>query len=190
MKKQTPKPAKAAKRLNKEQWLDKALRLLESRGPTAMTLEALTSSIGVTTGSFYHHFGNHGRFLDDLTDKYILEYTQTVKEHLDTLDLPPRESLIQAMRLIIAKGLGGMDVHFRALAISYPRLAGKLRAMDNFRTRTISDMLKAIGYEGNELKMRVHTFVVLHSMESAVTTSLTQRERLELIDERIKLLID
>ena len=75
--------------------------------------------MGVTTGSFYHRFGGHGRFLDDLTDKYIHEYTHVVKESIDSQELPPRELLIEAMRQIIASGLGGMDLHFRALAISY-----------------------------------------------------------------------
>lgn len=183
-------PVKAVSRLSKEQWLERALGLLEKRGPTAMTLDTLTSSMGVTTGSFYHHFGSHRRFMDELTDKYIHDYTYVVKEHLETLDLPPRELLIEVMRKIIANGLDGMDVHFRALAISYPRLSDKIRAMDDFRTSTITDLFKDMGYTGNELRMRVHVFVVLQSMESAITTCITQEDRLELLDERVKLLID
>ena len=181
---------KATKRLGKGQWLEQALVLLEKHGPAAVTLDSLTSNMGVTTGSFYHHFGSHGRFLDELTDKYIHDYTQVVKEHIDSLDLPPRELLIEAMRQIITSGLGGMDLHFRALAFSYPKVAQKIHAMDDLRTSIIHGLFEDIGYRGDELRMRVHTFVVLHSLESAITSSLAPDERLKLIDERVKLLID
>ena len=155
-----------------------------------MTLESLTTNLGVTTGSFYHHFKNYENFLDELTDKYIVDYTYVVGEQLATLDLPPRELLIEAMRIIITNGLGGMDVHFRALAISYPRLADKIREMDEFRSNVIGGLLQGMGYTGDELRMRLHTFVVLHSMENALTTGLKREERLRLINERVRLLID
>ncbi len=184
------KSAKAKRRFTKAQWLEEAICLLEEQGPKAMTLESLTTNIGVTTGSFYHHFENYDRFLDELADKYIEDYTNVVGEYLATLDLPSRELLIEAMREIITNGLGGMDVHFRALAIAYPRLADKIRGMDDFRTGVIGGLFQGMGYTGNELNMRVHTFVVLHSMEAAVTTSLTPEDRLRLIDERVRLLID
>lgn len=79
---------------------------------------------------------------------------------------------------------------FRALAIAYPRIAPKIHAMDELRMNIIREMLAGIGYEGAELRMRVHTFFVLHSMESAIVSSLTPDERRQLFDERVKLVID
>ncbi len=155
-----------------------------------MTLEALTRHLGVTTGSFYHHFGSHAGFLDELTDKYIQDYTYVVGEYLETLDLPPRERLIAALEQIVGRELGGMDVHFRGLAMSFPRVAKKIRAMDGYRTALITEMFEGMGYEGDELRMRVHNFVVVNSMEHAVNTSLKPGDRLALLDERIRLLID
>ncbi|MEP0203139.1 MAG: TetR/AcrR family transcriptional regulator [Halioglobus sp.] len=180
----------ARRRLSKEKWLEQAMSLLEEHGPALMNIDALTSSMDVTTGSFYHHFKSHGKFLEELTDKYIQDYTVVVDEHLKTLELPARDRLIEAMRQIVTAGLGGRDVHFRALAISYPHLAGKIRDMDDFRTNLIKGLFEAVGYRGDELLMRVHAFVVIHSMESAVSTTLKASDRLRLIDERVALLID
>ena len=155
-----------------------------------MTLESLTRNLGVTTGSFYWHFKSHARFLDELTDKYVQDYTYVVSDDLATLDIPPRELLLEAMREIITLGLGGMDLHFRSLAISYPSLGAKIRAMDKHRTSVITDLFKGMGYTGDELRLRVHIFVILHSMEHAIITGLTPKDRLKLLDERMKLLVE
>ena len=166
------------------------MSLLEERGPATMLIDSLTTNLGVTTGSFYHHFKSHREFLEALTDKYIQDYTRVVPEHLQTLDISARGRLIEATRLIIAKNLGGMDVHFRALAITYPHLADKIREMDEFRIGVIKGLFEEVGYRGDELLTRVHAYVVIQSMESAVHSTITADDRLRLIDERVKLLID
>ena len=177
-------------RLNKAQWLARAMELLEQQGPGAMRLDNLTRHLSVTTGSFYHHFGNHGRFLEELTDKYIEDFTYVVRDHLATLDLPARDMLIEAMRQIVSMGLGGMDVHFRSLAIGKPAIADKIQAMDEMRSGIIRKLFRGMGYRGPELRMRVHNFVVLNSLEHGVHTGLTVKARMRLFDERVKLLID
>ncbi len=181
---------KRGPRLSKVEWLTRATRLLEEHGPAAMKLDSLTNHLGVTIGSFYHHFTDHGTFLEELTDKYIEDYTYIVQERILAMDLDPRELLIAAMKTIIENNLGGLDIHFRGLSYSYPQIEKKIEEMDRFRTGFISGLYKAMGYSGKQLQMRVHTFVVLHSMEHTVNTGLRPGDRSKLMDERIKLLID
>ena len=181
---------KSSPRLSKEQWLERAMALLQEKGPPAMTLDSLTGNLGVTTGSFYHHFRNHDMFLEQLTDKFIEDYTIRVKDHLVELDLPPRDMLVEAMRYIVELNLGGMDIPFRGLALTYPRIAEKIRSMDEFRSEVVSRLYQAIGYSGDELRIRVHAFVVINSVEHGVFTGLAPEERMVLFEERIKLLID
>ena len=181
---------KETRRLSKEQWLERSMKFLEKRGPAAMSLDALTTHLGVTTGSFYWHFKSHARFLDELTDKYVQDFTLILTERLATLDLPPREALREAMWQIIKFGLGGMDIHFRSLAFAYPRVAVKVQAMDDLRTQVLGDMFEAMGYTGDEWHMRLHNFIVVNAMEHGVYTGLSHDERLKLFDERVKLLID
>jgi len=47
-------------------WLNAGLRLLAEVGAAGLTIEALTAMLGVTKGSFYHHFGAFQDFKDAL----------------------------------------------------------------------------------------------------------------------------
>src|SRR5260370_40582261 len=50
----------------KRKWLKEGLDLLEETGAEALTIEALTSRLDVTKGSFYHHFNNYQDFKESL----------------------------------------------------------------------------------------------------------------------------
>jgi len=43
-------------RTTKQVWLDAGLQLLAEQGALALTIDRLTSQLGLTKGSFYHHF--------------------------------------------------------------------------------------------------------------------------------------
>jgi AcrR family transcriptional regulator len=49
-------------RLSREAWLDEGLKLLREQGSEALTIDQLTQRLGVTKGSFYHHFRNREEF--------------------------------------------------------------------------------------------------------------------------------
>lgn len=50
----------------KRRWLEEGLAILEEVGAEALTIETLTNRLGVTKGSFYHHFTNYQDFKEGL----------------------------------------------------------------------------------------------------------------------------
>jgi AcrR family transcriptional regulator len=56
-----------------ELWLAAGVRLLEEGGVATVKLPALAARVGLTTGSFYHHFRNMTEFLDRLAVRYAAE---------------------------------------------------------------------------------------------------------------------
>ena len=42
--------------VTRREWLDAGLELLADEGAPAVTIERLTGKLGVTKGSYYHHF--------------------------------------------------------------------------------------------------------------------------------------
>ncbi|MDI3417673.1 TetR/AcrR family transcriptional regulator [Streptomyces luteolus] len=67
-----------------EQVLDAALRIYASSGEAGLTVEAITRTSGVSSGSLYHHFGSMhgvvlalaGRWLGRLLDELVTALTQ------------------------------------------------------------------------------------------------------------------
>jgi AcrR family transcriptional regulator len=182
----SPAAKKGSARLSKEKWLALSMAILKKRGPGALKIDQLTASLGVTKGSFYWHFGSSRKFLLALTEKWAQDYTYIVGDALAVLELPPRDKLRTAIQLIVENGQGGMDTNFRNLAIAYPYLASEVREVDIYRTRVITSLFEELGFEGDQLRIRVHTFVVLHSAEHNVHSGLSQKDLIALLDERLK----
>ncbi len=172
------------RRLTRDAWLDLGIDLLRTRGTSGLTLEELTAQAGVTRGSFYWHFDNHTAFLVQLCQKWSDDYTQSVIEAMnEDPGLSPRERLKRVIVIILGRGMAKLDVHFRELATSRPEVMDVVKQVDTERTRFITGLFKDLGISGDDLKTRVHTFVVLHSLESSVHTGLVANKSLEKIAE-------
>ncbi|MEV0081899.1 TetR/AcrR family transcriptional regulator [Saccharopolyspora sp. NPDC050642] len=48
---------KEIKMSGKQDWLDAGLEILADQGVPALTIDRLATKLGLTKGSFYHHFG-------------------------------------------------------------------------------------------------------------------------------------
>ena len=55
-------------RKTKQDWLKEGLHILADQGATALKLDTLSARLGVTKGSFYHHFDNFHAFKTSLLD--------------------------------------------------------------------------------------------------------------------------
>jgi AcrR family transcriptional regulator len=57
-------------KVTQEQYFTAALEHLADHGAEGLTIGALCRALGVTSGSFYHYFGNWGGFLDALLEHW------------------------------------------------------------------------------------------------------------------------
>lgn len=60
---------------DKQQWLDEGLAILEAHGARALTIERVAEQVGLSKGSFYHHFGGMPGFKTALLSQYEATYT-------------------------------------------------------------------------------------------------------------------
>src|SRR5690349_14704974 len=75
----------------RELWLLAGQELLRRGGIAAVKLQALTDELGLTTGSFYHHFGGMAEYLDELARYYGAEQ---VEQNVDSItETDPRGRL-------------------------------------------------------------------------------------------------
>ena len=123
-------------------------------------------------------------------DRRAADDTYSIGEVLSELDLPPREMLREAARLILQYSRSNMDMGFRQLAASYPFLREQLREIDHYRYKTIEKLFRNLGFRGKKLRIRTHAFVVLNSLEDGLSEPMSVDEKLSLLDERLALFLD
>ncbi len=64
------------KRRSKKDLLEAGLNILARFGEGALTIDSLCKKLGVTKGSFYHHFGSRKEFSRQLLEHWAQEHTQ------------------------------------------------------------------------------------------------------------------
>jgi AcrR family transcriptional regulator len=57
-------------RLRRDDWLEMGFEVLREQGAGALTIDRLTERLGVTKGSFYHHFANREEYSVALLEEW------------------------------------------------------------------------------------------------------------------------
>ncbi|MEJ6390239.1 TetR/AcrR family transcriptional regulator [Gymnodinialimonas ulvae] len=125
-------------RLTREDWLDLGLRQLSAGGAEAVKLAPMLSAAKVTRGSFYHHFDDHGAFLQAMTRHWIKTQTDDLLARLPR-DAPPdardRALTEMAMQIDYHVELGIREVARRA-----PDVAAIVREADALRLEVLTGL--------------------------------------------------
>lgn len=100
--------------LTRRRWLKEGLALLEEAGAEALTIESLTNRLGVTKGSFYHHFANYQDFKQRLLEFWEEEGTLRIIQWAEQ-EASPAEKLARVMQASLRPSR--LDVALRAWAL-------------------------------------------------------------------------
>jgi AcrR family transcriptional regulator len=78
-------------RKSTQDWLEKGLQILAREGLRALTIDQMALALGVTKGSFYHHFNNvrdfEGQLLTYWANQYLSTADSLPDDHLVLLPL-------------------------------------------------------------------------------------------------------
>ena len=157
-------------RYDRERWLETALNVLATEGGARLRIDSMVRSLGVTKGSFYHHFKNREEFVRELIDYWSSEYTQSVINDVNDNDSSPSDRLLELTLRIEAEGLDKFDIAFRSWAAQDPLVAEALKEVDLRRYEFVHRVFEDIGFEGADLDMRVRLFLVFVSARRTVYT--------------------
>jgi len=78
------------KRFSKQDWLANGLKTLGMVGPAGLRIQVMTETLGVTKGSFYHHFKHIRDFQEQLVAFWADQYLSTASN----LPSAPRARLV------------------------------------------------------------------------------------------------
>jgi len=142
----SPQKVRQGKTLGREAWIRAALETLSSEGVGGVRVELLARRLGITKGSFYHHFKDR----DDLHTAMLAHWRQhMVIEVISDLEkiTDPRERFRRLMRLPSDDGRADLEVEFAVglWARSDRRVQAALQEVDTLRLDYLRRVIAACG---------------------------------------------
>ena len=143
--------------LGRTEWIEAALLALGDAGVDAVRVEPLAKRLGVTKGSFYHHFAGREELLTAALDGWYQRATLLVIEIVNRSSRRPEERLRQLLQLVIDSDpslQSRVELAIRGWARWDRRAASMIESMDAKRLEYITERLLALGCERPEAEDR------------------------------------
>jgi AcrR family transcriptional regulator len=143
--------AERKRRLSREDWIDAALNALVAEGREGVRIDRLCSDLGVTKGSFYHHFEGRDGLLEALATYWADVAPREAVAVVDSFEGDPMKQLIEVARLVADRDIGRRDHAMRAWAAADPRAARSVQRADRKILRLLEKIMVGLGVPDDEI---------------------------------------
>ena len=175
--------------LDRTSWLDAAIETLGRSGIAAVSIVQLANDLGVTRGSFYHHFNDRDDLLKSMLDYWEQTWTIEVREEIRSLTVSPAEKLQALVHAIREHSAAVHDAPFRAWALYDPLARSYLVRVDEIRVNYIRGLFEEAGFSGIDAENRARLLVHYEMSDPSFFAPRNTETEIRLIDERLKLLM-
>ena len=157
--------------VSRRDYFDTAMGVLGEHGFAGLTIAAVCSRLGVTSGSFYHHFGSFERFVDALLADWASQQTAQIIAIVQGADVDPvrRFELMLEISEVVPRRA---ERAIRSWANNNAAVAVVQRRVDQARLAYVEDVVGALGLPGSSparLAMLIlAAFVGLESLDDLV----------------------
>jgi AcrR family transcriptional regulator len=152
--------------LTRRDWLEAGQRLLRDGGVAALKLRPLAASLGISTGSFYHHFKDFDAFLVELAKYYSGEQLAGNLARVAREAATPFERIVSASRIAGEVALPELIAAMRAWAARDPRAAVEVEALERALLDFLGGCFADMGFSADEAAARA--FVLLSAASGQV----------------------
>ena len=181
-------PSKPKPRLSRTSWLEVALKLLQDDGINAVTVDALATKLGITRGSFYHHFKNRNDLSKEMLDYWKQKWTVEIRDDTASLNLDGYQSLLALQNLIHHRKGADYDTAVRAWAVHDEQAREIVAEADKIRLDFIRSQFKKIGFKGLDLENRSRLYLYYAMTEPAFFDRPDEKSAQKLDQVRLKFL--
>lgn len=148
----------------RERWLERGLAVLAAEGSRAVTIERLCAEMGLSKGSFYHHFGGVPGF-----EAALLEHFQAVEtqRYVDAAEADvgrtARQRLDRLRAAVVAEGdrTARLEVAVRAWAAQDEAARGAIERIDGLRLGYLESLLVEMTRSRREARDLARTVYLL-----------------------------
>jgi len=150
-------------------------------------VERLAGGVGVTKGSFYHHFRDRGALLEALLDFWSREMTDAEFARLETMRGGLAARLLALAEDVLEKGMGRYDPAIRAWARHDRKVAAAVAQVDRRRVKALAAFFEEGGFSAAEARVRARTFYTFLLGEPQVRAPVREAGELQ---KMVKILSD
>jgi AcrR family transcriptional regulator len=155
-------------RRTRRDFFDAAFELLEESGFPALTASALCERLGVSRGSFYHHFDAFDSFVAELLADWETRYSRDLITRAETVtDLSRR---LNYHVELAAELPHGAEAALRAWGSVEPVVAAAQRRVDQLRFDSLIGLLRSHGIK--EAGAEIYATIALNTL---IGLQMTQR---------------
>ena len=152
----------APTRTPRSSWIREGLRALAAGGPDAVRIEPLAKALGVTRGGFYWHFADRRALLEEILDWWERASVDEVIERIENEGGDAKAKLRRLSALAASSDEPlRIDLAIRDWARREPRVAARLRRVDNRRMDYLRALFGAFGRDAEEVEARCLVFYSL-----------------------------
>jgi AcrR family transcriptional regulator len=179
---------KVKPRLSRQDWIDAGIEQLLEQGVGAVSVEQLATRLGITRGSFYHHFADREDLLRAMLEYWAQKWTYDVREQINALGLDASTTLFALMKAVRSNRAADYDAPFRAWALHSPLARAVVEQVDQARLDQVQVLFAALGFTGLDLENRARLFLYFEMGAPAMFAGPTPERDEELLKERHRFL--
>lgn len=166
-------------RHTKDHWLEEGLQSLYKEGPAGLRIDRLCARLGVTKGSFYHHFNDLQNFQRLLLEKWETESTRAIIRQAQEAATP--HAKIMALRELSAQIPCNPEIAIRAWARQDPSVRRCQQNVDRIRCQALEE-LYAADCSPDEARLRARLVCCIFIGAQQIVPAVDQRELDRLYD--------
>ncbi len=146
--------------LSRTDWLDEGQRLLRGQGIEGVSIRALTDGLGVSKGSFYHHFKDLDDYLAALADYFSNEQMIDFFERARSQSSDdPITRLTELAKIVLRNDGRKLMMAMRAWAKSNKAAAASVRKLDAASMDFLTEVFLDRGFDKKDARLRAYLFI-------------------------------
>lgn len=176
-------------RKTKIDWFTASINLLNHQGPQSLTIDALSKSVGVTKGSFYHHFGSLAQFKQALLAYFESAGTLQIiqQTELEGTASAKLHRLVEIVSLEITNAPSYIETGLRAWAQQDEDVAHLIAKIDAQRIGYVKQLLTDIFKDETKAQLLAEIFYAVLVGSEHIIPPLAQTRLAAYLNELLRL---